>query len=433
MPIKKDYLRRNYYRLSAIKESIICIFLFLITKNFKLKSYKPFLYKKPISSTIFYNKIGIFLCSLKIFFSYFIPLFKNNIFYLSTKENLSNKSLFKDDNKLWPIPKMCKIEEDKDLEKETYDKLLKSYKMYYLQDDKKLPRGEWWQNYTDNFSNIFFEKNLEEINKFNLKNLFKVKSNVDLIQAHSFLAKGNRLKKFFRIAEVIGNYHDLYDIICPEILINSSESKIFDCDAIIYRNQLLTDRLIRCIYYLSQIKKNTDLQYDQRFIFLDLGGGYGCLTRLILNLFHNSKGILIDLPETCLLASYYLTKNFPNKKIKYLCDIKMNEKLDNKFFENTDLLIIPTTLINLIPDHFVDLVINTASLGEMSIEYGEFYMKNINRITKKYFYSHNRKDATDSIWDGYGHYKYEFEGKWKTKLYNFSPGWHLEFLGEIEK
>ena len=53
---------------------------------------------------------------------------------------------------------MCKIEEDKDLEKETYDKLLKSYKMYYLQDDKKLPRGEWWQNYTDNFSNIFLKK-----------------------------------------------------------------------------------------------------------------------------------------------------------------------------------------------------------------------------------------------------------------------------------
>jgi putative sugar O-methyltransferase len=220
-----------------------------------------------------------------------------------------------------------------------------------------------------------------------------------------------------------------------------SESKLFEADSIIYRNQYINERTLRCAYYLSQIKQHSELSYNQKFIFLDLGGGYGLLTRYLLSYFYNSKGILIELPETCILASYYLKKNFPKKKIKILSDLNKNFTINQKSFEDTDIFILPTWSISKVSDNLVDLVINTASLGEMSKKYGEYYLKNINRIAKRYFYSHNRKSAENSIWKeiknpgkteegGYGHYHYKFKGLWNVNLYNSSPGWHLEFLGE---
>ena len=66
----------------------------------------------------------------------------------------------------------------------------------------------------------------------------------------------------------------------------------------------------------------------------------------------------------------------------------------------------------------------------MSKEWGKYYMENINRLTKDYFYSVNRKNSSDSIWSGYGHYSYKIDGKWIALIYKSSPSWHLEFLGK---
>lgn len=260
--------------------------------------------------------------------------------------------------------------------------------------------------------------------------MFLTNLGVDLLRDSSALTNLNKVQTYFKIIEIIGNYHDLYDVCLPEFLMNSSESKIFNSNTIIYRNQLISTRLLRCVYYLSQIKKSTDLTYDKKFIFLDIGGGFGCLSRLILNFFYNSKGILIDLPETNILAASYLTQNFPEKKIKFLSDLNEISILNPSFFNDADFLILPPWAISLIDNNSIDLVINTASLGEMSIDYEEYYLKNINRICKKYFYSHNRKNSKNSIWDGFGHYNFQFEHEWNTILYNSSLGWHLEFLGE---
>ena len=80
MPKIQDYQKRKYYRLSAIIESVHCLFISLISTNYKLNSFKFFLYKKPIESSLFYNKFGIIILSIKIFFSFFIPITKKKIF-----------------------------------------------------------------------------------------------------------------------------------------------------------------------------------------------------------------------------------------------------------------------------------------------------------------------------------------------------------------
>ena len=114
-------------------------------------------------------------------------------------------------------------------------------------------------------------------------------------------------------------------------------------------------------------------------------------SRLFMNFFNNSKGILVDLPETNLFASYYLSVNFPKKRIKFFSDLPEDFEIDHKFFDDCDLVILPPFAVKKISNDLIDLVVNTASLGEMSVEYGEFYLEEINRITKKYFYTQIEK------------------------------------------
>ena len=48
---------------------------------------------------------------------------------------------------------------------------------------------------------------------------------------------------------------------------------------------------------------------------IELGGGYGKFAYYILKNIENFTYIDFDIPETLTLASYYLSKSFPDKKI----------------------------------------------------------------------------------------------------------------------
>ena len=48
-------------------------------------------------------------------------------------------------------------------------------------------------------------------------------------------------------------------------------------------------------------------------------------------------------------------------------------------------VILPQTCIEKINDKIIDLSINTTSLGEMSNEVQDYYISQLERITKKYF------------------------------------------------
>ena len=443
---KKHYLKKRYYRLSALGESFFCFLYNFITLNYKLSSYKILLYKLPIPSTVYYNKFGVLLISIRFFFSFIIPLKKNTIFKFSTKENLvckvedkKSKRNFGNDEQVWPTPALCKYVETT-INDKFINEISKSYFLSLKNSELNLKNSIWWEEFSIKFKKIFFYK--KKLKKKIIEKFFKVDFPIDIFNASSPLTNKNKIEKYFAILNLIANYHNLYNHIRSDILISFSESKLFEADSIIYRNQYLNERALRCAYYLSQIKQHSELSYNQKFIFLDLGGGYGLLTRYLLSYFYNSKGILIELPETCILASYYLKKNFPKKKIKILSNLNKNFTINQKSFEDTDIFILPTWSISKLSDNLIDLVVNTASLGELSKEYGEYYLRNINRIAKRYFYSHNRVSAKNSIWGdiknaklteekkGYGHYNYNFEGLWNINLYNSSPGWHLEFLGE---
>ena len=67
-------------------------------------------------------------------------------------------------------------------------------------------------------------------------------------------------------------------------------------------------------------------------IILEIGAGYACLLAKLKMNYKDTKIICIDLPEALVLQSYYLNKNFPDKKFFLYENFK---KLDNP--KNLDL------------------------------------------------------------------------------------------------
>ena len=105
-------------------------------------------------------------------------------------------------------------------------------------------------------------------------------------------------------------------------------------------------------------------------VICEIGGGYGSLSRVILNNFE-SKYIMIDLPEMNLLSAFYLKEHFPNKNF-YLYDDYLKDP-SSKNIDNFDIFILPPWCVfnkNL----KIDFFINARSMMEMNME-----------IVKKYF------------------------------------------------
>ena len=132
-----------------------------------------------------------------------------------------------------------------------------------------------------------------------------------------------------------------------------------------------------CKKYLDNGKHNT---------VVDLGGGYGKLGYYIIKNTNNITFIDFDIPETLTLASYYLSKTFPEKKIFYYG----YQKFDEKLIKDYDIFLLPSWEIEKLKNDTVELTINKNSLGEMEPDTAYNYINHINRITK-YFVSINHE------------------------------------------
>ena len=69
----------------------------------------------------------------------------------------------------------------------------------------------------------------------------------------------------------------------------------------------------------------------------------------------------------------------------------------------------------------------------MTNEVQDYYINQLERLTKKYFYSVNRQKVRKDKYNAKGFYDLKFNSRWKSKIYKYSHTYHIEFLGEILK
>lgn len=286
-----------------------------------------------------------------------------------------------------------------------FDRLFESYKLFLKEDEQNNLRSKHWQDHKTPSEKFLEEENLHNFRKNRLLSY----GMDDSIMGY------NPIKLFEAANEFDGNF----------LKFNLPKKNVGNCN---YGIKLL-DRYFdyNIMYHLKWFQKIQKYIKDN-FLILEIGAGYGSLTRLILQNF-NVKIFIIDLPEAALLSNYYLQSNFPEKKIFNLKDFDINNyKIDEKSLKENDIFILPPKALKDIKFKF-DFIINARSFAEMSEKMLNFYFKFINNNTASegYFLNINRylKKSGDFIKFS----DYQYDGNWKVEISEKSYKQnHIHFL-----
>lgn len=192
-----------------------------------------------------------------------------------------------------------------------------------------------------------------------------------------------------------------------------------------HNNLLIDPGDIHLINFFYELEKNV-FNKSNIEIICEIGGGYGGLAEKILRQ-KKCKYILIDLPETNALSTYYLSNNFIDKKILIYSDIKNNCIDDKDLYQNDIIIITPNVKIKNIE---FDLFINTRSMMEMKSSTIKKYFELIqNQLSENgYFYNVNRYikfRAGEAIFLK----DYPYDDKWK--VINSSKSFNQEWIHQL--
>ena len=156
----------------------------------------------------------------------------------------------------------------------------------------------------------------------------------------------------------------LIDICGKEFIDMNLENKIGSPDEVYsIGDQQYNYNDLQNINNLFLIKQNIKTQPK---IILEIGAGYACLLAKLKKNYCDAKIICIDLPEALVLQSYYLYKNFPDKKFFLYEDFKKLNSPKNLDFSTHDFYLLPPWILEqLFLENKIDLIINIDSMMEM--------------------------------------------------------------------
>jgi putative sugar O-methyltransferase len=144
--------------------------------------------------------------------------------------------------------------------------------------------------------------------------------------------------------------------------------------------------------YFAQRIENLLGRLPKKAVILEIGGGYGSIPYHLFK--HTSLKVtyvLVDLPEMCTLASYFLMNHFPDKKVLLYGD----GPVDFSNLTDYDIVILPNFCLPQLPSQSFDLVFNSHSMCQMEPATLKEYLFQINRICTGFFlHANNEEDLT---------------------------------------
>jgi len=360
-------------------------------------------------------------------------IFKKRI-ALDGYDSIDIASLYKEgsDSVPWPKPPLVELYK-KEVDSSIFYTIEQSYHLANEKDPDRFDRAKWWQEMSDRFRDEIFTNG--KINQEYLIN-FRVMKEMPTILVKSHFLVVNReygyLKSYLKAIDLVLEYHRHAQIVKKEILFSISESYAGNNLAVNYRGIRLSIPILFHSVMVDNILTHTHLESEAlapKKTIMEIGAGYGGLARILKTYIPNSSYILIDLPETLCYTAYFLTYNFPNKKIAHLSDIIDRIDEFSSIIEEYDFILLPPWVTKYIPNSSVDLVIDTYSMSEMSEIYAKYYIEQIDRTLTVggYFYSINKRFKRES--DKLPFYEWKFKSKFNTLLYDYSKYIHPQWLG----
>ena len=197
-----------------------------------------------------------------------------------------------------------------------------------------------------------------------------------------------------KIKKILISYYSLRDYLIWKILVNSkvdelAHPKNIGCPwGLTIDNKLIMSGAFRNHYFATYCKELLTLKTLQGArgggVVLEIGGGYGEFAYRLMSMANDIKYIGIDLPDTLVRCAYFLKKALPTKRIKM---IEANQDLSD--LSEYDIVLVPNYLLPFLNEMSADIVVNLRSLSEMSKDTVLEYLKQIDRVCKRYFVSEN--------------------------------------------
>ena len=329
-------------------------------------------------------------------------------FFLKLKKAISEKRLIKTiKDKFYPYLKgfflffsfksqniKIYVTKNKEIDKrdlELAQRIFKSYKLIKSHQTNKShlykPSSLWQSHIDDDFNFLLETYKNDDVEKFlyflqNFGNWDRYLGieNQNLIKSYN---KNIFLKKFLS-QEIFGGQLKLWKFF-------NKDRNIDEIEMPMHGNQIgayIDKKFVVIGSFLSNVyaKILQNFLNNKNNTIIELGGGYGKLAYYVLNNKKNFKYIDFDIPETLILACYFLSKCFPDRKNFFYGEGEFNKKVMDEF----DLIFLPPWEIEKLEENSINLAINKNSLGEMDPETAHNYLKHIHR-TSRYFFSMNHE------------------------------------------
>lgn len=151
-----------------------------------------------------------------------------------------------------------------------------------------------------------------------------------------------------------------------------------------YKNKLISQDLCNSIHEFYTIQQA--VKFPKKMKIGELGAGYGRLAFIFLEVLPCSSYCIIDIPPALYISQNYLSAVFPEEKIFKFRPFKSYQQI-KKEFESARIQFLMPHQIELLPQKQFDLFITVSSLHEMRRDQIRNYIRQIDRLTKGYFYT----------------------------------------------
>lgn len=162
------------------------------------------------------------------------------------------------------------------------------------------------------------------------------------------------------------------------------EPKIGNPFNITYKGKLISQDLCNSVYEFYSIMDQIENTKIKEIV--EIGAGYGRTAYVFLKMLPSVKYTVIDIPPALFVSQWYLKNTFPGQKVFYYRKFDSFKKIKREF-EASRIRFLIADQIKLLPKKYFDLVINISSLHEMRRSQIKFYLQEVARICKRYFYT----------------------------------------------
>lgn len=154
--------------------------------------------------------------------------------------------------------------------------------------------------------------------------------------------------------------------------------------AIEHDGAFISTAQLKLHYHASQVMNLvTDIKNP---VVVEIGGGFGGIGYYLFKMGFEGTYIDLDLPETLVLAIYFLSRSFPKSRVTTRVG---SDNILASELQPGSLVLGPNYMLPKLPDQCADVVVNTRSFSEMERDTLQEYMRQIDRIGKRYLHHDN--------------------------------------------